>query len=146
MAFQRYGQHDHSFIADTVEDLAKLPRVNMGSTCWVIATAEKYMINSQGEWILQTVSTNTQTPGAGEGTTPPDVDLSDYATIAYSDEQDRLLKVYSDEQDELTLQLADEHVAQAIGEDGELRDAVVNTIIETIEEEKLATWDTIPSF
>lgn len=143
MAYQRQGQHDHSFIADTVEDLAKLPRVNMGSTCWVIATAEKYMINSLGEWILQTKSTNTQKPDQGGDV---DVDLSDYATIAYSDEQDRLLRVYSDEQDELVLHQADEHVAQALGEEGELRDAVVNTIIETIEEEKLVTWETIPSF
>ena len=141
MAYQRYGQHDHSFIADTVEDLAKLPRVNMGSTCWVIATAKKYMINSLGEWILQTKSTNS-----GSNSGDVDTDLSAYATIVYSDEQDRLLKEYSDEQDKQVLHSADEHVAEAIGEEGALRDAVVNTIIETIEEEKLATWETIPSF
>ena len=142
MAYQRYGQHDQTYICDEVEDLANLPRANMGSTCYVIATGEKYMINSKGEWILQSVSGASEDDPSGDNT---DIDLSAYATIVYSDEQDRLLKEYSDEQDEITLSRADEHVAQSIGEEGELRDAIVNTIIDTIVEEQLATWGTIPS-
>ena len=55
MAFQRFNQNDSSWIADTVEDLKTLPESNMGSTCYVIENASKYMVNSKGEWICQTV-------------------------------------------------------------------------------------------
>ena len=78
MAYARYGQHDHSFICDTLEDLAQLPKLNMGSTCYVISEAAKYMINSQGEWIIQSAN---KTPTAGGSS----VNLSKYATIEYVD-------------------------------------------------------------
>ena len=39
------------FACDTVEDLATLPQCKMGSTAFVIATSEIYMINSKGEWV-----------------------------------------------------------------------------------------------
>ena len=100
MAFQRYGQHDHAFIADEIADLANLPRVSMGSTCYIIATAEKYMVNSKGQWILQVASTQ-----GGGGGTSSDIDLSKYATIQYSDTKD-----------EETLQNTDEHIAQILEE------------------------------
>lgn len=74
MAFQKYGQHDQSYICDTLEDLKALPMLNMGSTCYVIAEAAKYMINSRGEWIIQTPSNKSSS-----------VDLSAYATTEYVD-------------------------------------------------------------
>lgn len=70
MAYQRRGQHDQSLICDTVEDLKKLPRCNMGSSCYVIETAESYMANSEGIWVRQTVSTNNG--GSGDSTVIPD--------------------------------------------------------------------------
>ena len=73
MAYTRYGQHDKSFICDDVEDLKILPYASMGSTCYVIANASKYMVNSRGEWVRQTYG-NEAGPG-GE-----DIDLSKYAT------------------------------------------------------------------
>ena len=75
MAYARYGQHDKSFICDEVEDLATLPYASMGSTCYVIANASKYMVNSRGEWIRQTFG-NEVGPGSGEN----DIDHSQYAT------------------------------------------------------------------
>ena len=39
------------FVCDTVEDLQTLPQCKMGSTAFVIATSEIYMINSKGEWV-----------------------------------------------------------------------------------------------
>ena len=53
MAYQRYGQHDKSYICDTFADLKDIkdPNCSMGSTCFVIDEAVKYMINSKGEWI-----------------------------------------------------------------------------------------------
>ena len=45
----QYGVNE--YVCDTVDDLAYLPRCNMGSTAVVIATAEVYMKNSQGEWV-----------------------------------------------------------------------------------------------
>lgn len=75
MAFQRYGQHDQSFICDVKEDLNQLKNLNMGSTCYVISEAAKYMINSKGEWILQS---GVKTPS-----TSPTVDLTGYATEEY---------------------------------------------------------------
>lgn len=114
MAFQKYGQHDQSFIADAVADLENLPRCNMGSTCYVIETAEKYMINSQGKWILQMSYRNTN---AGGGTSNgSNADLSAYATIKYSDEQDALIKAYSDEQNAALLESTDEYLANVIEE------------------------------
>ena len=80
MAYARYGQHDKSFICDAIEDLKTLPFVTMGSTCYVIANASKYMVNSKGEWIRQTYG-NEIVPG-GDGT---GIDLSAYATIEYVD-------------------------------------------------------------
>ena len=131
MAYGRYGQHDQSYIADSIADLADLPKSNMGSTCWVIATAEKYMVNSQGEWIRQTLSTNGSSviiPG-GNGET---IDLSAYATIVYSDKEDARLKQHSDARDDAIVDSIDDTVASAVEE------AVAN--IETDPK-----WDTIPS-
>jgi hypothetical protein len=39
------------FVCDAVEDLATLPQCKIGSTAFVIATSEIYMINSKGEWV-----------------------------------------------------------------------------------------------
>ena len=64
MAYQKKGQQDKSYIADTLEDLKKIPMCSMGSTCYVIETAEKYMINSKGEWILQVYSTSKNPGGS----------------------------------------------------------------------------------
>lgn len=54
MAFHKYNQGDSSWIADSVADLSDLPLSNIGSTCYVISNASKYMVNSKGEWIRQT--------------------------------------------------------------------------------------------
>lgn len=78
MAFQRYGQHDQSYIADTFADLANLGKLNMGSTCFVIDEAAKYMINSKGQWILQSA---IKAPAAADP-----VDLTNYATKKYVDD------------------------------------------------------------
>ena len=73
MAYQRRGQHDQSLICDTVEDLKKLPRCNMGSTCYVIETAESYMANSMGQWVRQTRSTNGSGSSSDDVVTPENV-------------------------------------------------------------------------
>lgn len=54
------------FMADSVEDLASIPRPEMGLECFVIEESCEYHCTSEGEWIKQ--------PRAGEQ------DLSDYAT------------------------------------------------------------------
>lgn len=140
--FQKYGQHDQSFIADFVADLAELPKVNMGSTCYVIETAEKYMINSKGEWILQ-MSYRTVNENGGSDNT----DLSAYATIAYSDAEDAKLKAYVDEQDINTLDSADSHLASAIqNEDSELKAAVEDIVEEKVAEvENGTSWGDWPT-
>ena len=59
MAFQKYGQHDSAYVADSPEDLKDLPlNSSMGSTCYVISNATKYMVNSKGEWIPQNIPVN----------------------------------------------------------------------------------------
>ena len=58
MAWNRLGQHDMSYIADTVADLRSLPKSTIGSTCLIIETGEKYVVNSKGEWILQPSATS----------------------------------------------------------------------------------------
>ena len=126
MSVQKYGQHDYAYIADDLEDLAALPSLNMGSTCYVIATAEKYMVNSQGQWILQTASTQ------------PEIDLSEYATIAYSDAKDEEL-----------LQNTDEHIAVMIQEGNTdlvsaLTSHTTNIVQEAVEKgETNPTWETL---
>ena len=126
MSIQKYGQHDYAYIADDLEDLAALPSLNMGSTCYVIATAEKYMVNSQGQWILQTASTQ------------PEIDLSEYATIAYSDAKD-----------EEFLQNTDEHIAVMIQEGNTnlvsaLTHHTTNIVQEAVEKgETNPTWETL---
>lgn len=68
MGFQKFGQHDMHFIADTKEDLKDLPSCSMGSTCYIISEATEYMRNSAGEWVSQTKPAPiTPTPGGGEG-------------------------------------------------------------------------------
>lgn len=126
MSVQKYGQHDYAYIADDLEDLAALPSLNMGSTCYVISTAEKYMVNSQGQWILQTASTQ------------PSIDLSEYATIAYSDAKDAEL-----------LQNTDEHIAYMIQEGNTdlvsaLTAHTTNVVQEAVENgETNPTWETL---
>ena len=41
------------FYADTKADLTKVTGAEMGSVCYVIDEAAKYMMNSKGEWICQ---------------------------------------------------------------------------------------------
>ena len=77
MAFQKRGQQDKAYVADYVADLKNVPAGNMGSTCWVIETAEKYMANSKGEWVLQTLSTNGNGTGGGGASGDP----GDYVTV-----------------------------------------------------------------
>ena len=90
MAYQKYGHHDSAYVADTIEDLKDLPNASMGSTCYVISNATKYMINSSGEWIAQ--YTNA---GTGGGAIP---DLSNYVT---RDEIKRLEDLINTKQDYL---------------------------------------------
>lgn len=100
MAYQKKGVQDKTYIADYKSDLASIPSVSMGSTCWVIETAEKYMANSKGEWVLQTISTNGHGSGGGGG----DIDLSKYATIEYSDSKDEdIMEIVEDINQESTV-------------------------------------------
>lgn len=62
MTYQRFNRGDSSWIVDTIADLKTLPPCDMGSTCYVIENASKYMRNSKGEWVCQT-------PGNGIGET-----------------------------------------------------------------------------
>lgn len=107
MAFQKMGLQDKIYIADSLEDLIKLPNSSMGSTCWVIETAEKYMVNSKSEWILQTLSTNgkgdhpTVTPGG-------EIDLSKYATKAEVNKKDEEIISHSNTMDEIILDKIDD--------------------------------------
>lgn len=110
MAFQKRGQQDKSYIADSFADLMDLPPSSMGSTCWVIETAEKYMANSKGEWILQTLSTNGKGTVIGGG-----VDLSNYVTIDQLNEvidhmstKDEAIVAQSNAQDEAILKKVNE--------------------------------------
>ena len=75
MAYQKFNQNDEQFIADTVADLETLPKCSMGSTCYVIENATKYMVNSAGEWISQTLTVE-ELPEEEEII----VDLSNYIT------------------------------------------------------------------
>ena len=70
MAYQKYGQHDSSYVADSPEDLNNLPQCSMGSTCYIISNATKYMVNSKNEWIPQNVPVNA------DGT----IDISNFVT------------------------------------------------------------------
>ena len=38
------------YVADTKEDVARIPKCVMGSTVYIIHTKETYMIDSQGTW------------------------------------------------------------------------------------------------
>ena len=80
MAYQRFNQNDMSFIADTKEDLKTLPKCSMGSTCYIIDEARKYMMNSKGEWIPQEPGTNNNTGGGNNGSGGNNVDLEGYLT------------------------------------------------------------------
>ena len=73
MGFQKFGQHDMHFIADTKEDLKSLPPCSMGSTCYIISEATEYMRNSTGEWVNQTKPVSV-TPGPGGGTEGPSIE------------------------------------------------------------------------
>ena len=92
MAYQKKGQQDKSFIADTLADLAKIPVCSMGSTCYVIETAEKYMINSEGKWILQVYSTSKNPSildGPADGGNIDDED-ADAGNIDDNDQQENI--------------------------------------------------------
>ena len=91
MAYQRYGQHDKSYICDTFADLKDIkdPNCSMGSTCFVIDEAVKYMINSKGEWIKQVAAAGS----SGSGSSAPD--LSSYATISYVDSEINAIEIPS---------------------------------------------------
>lgn len=80
MAYARYGQHDKSFVCDGIEDLKNLPFATIGSTCYVIENASKYMVNSKGEWIRQTYGDMINPEGGN-------IDLSKYATVQYVDDE-----------------------------------------------------------
>lgn len=80
MAYQRFNQNDMSFIADTKEDLKTLPKCSMGSTCYIIDEARKYMMNSKGEWIPQEPGTNNNTGGGNSDSGGNNVDLEGYLT------------------------------------------------------------------
>lgn len=103
MAIQKRGQQDKAWIADNISDLNNIPFSSMGSTCWVIETAEKYMLNSEGKWILQTLSTN------GKGGIV-DGDPNNYVTIAQMNKVIQDMKAvdegiieYSNTQDQIIL-------------------------------------------
>lgn len=87
MAFQRKGQHDQQFIADTKAELDKLKNVNMGSSCLVIDEAAKYIVNSKGEWIrqrsTQPKTTATATPATFSRNVPAVADTCNCRPIKY---------------------------------------------------------------
>lgn len=91
MAYQRYGQHDKAYIADTKDDLVEIkdPNCSMGSTCFVIDEACKYMKNSKGEWIKQAASA----PSTGSSSASPDLSL--YAKISYVDDKISAIEIPS---------------------------------------------------
>ena len=60
MAFEKYGHGDMQYIVDSRADLADLPLCGMGSTCYVIDEAAKYICNSKGEWISQVAPVVTE--------------------------------------------------------------------------------------
>ena len=126
----RYGQHDATYIADTVEDLKDIPTSSMGSTCYIIETSETYMVNSAGDWVLQTESAESGPVVLPDGTT---IDLSGYATIVYSDAQDTALRTYIDNQDAALLASTDAHIAEAVTKEGttlktNLENLITNTV------------------
>lgn len=126
----KYGQHDTTFIADTVDDLKNIPVVSMGSTCYIIETSDKYMVNSSGEWVLQTEAVESGPVVMPDGTT---IDLSAYATIQYSDAQDSVLKTYIDTQDAALLASTDAHIAEAVTKEGTtLKTNLENLITTTV--------------
>ena len=87
MAYQKFGHHDSSFIADTIDDLKDLPKnSSMGSTCYVISNATKYMVNSKGDWIAQYINTNG-------GMMP---DLSNYVTKDMLEKLEQLIDTKQD--------------------------------------------------
>lgn len=66
------------YIADTKEDLLNLPKVPMGSTCFVIAESITYMCNSKHEWIALKSSSGS---GGSGGITPDDTIIYDGGII-----------------------------------------------------------------
>lgn len=93
MGFQKYEQYGKirslEFIADEVADLEQLPKVAMGSTCYVIENSVTYMSNSKHEWIPQ----RTPSIGGGGGDEGGgSTDLSNYYTKAEMDNKIEELK------------------------------------------------------
>lgn len=110
MAYQKYGQHDQSYICDTLEDLKTLPMLNMGSTCYVISNASKYMINSKGEWVVQSSSKPASSGNSS-------VDLTGYATENYVDNAIAAIEIPSVEG-----LASEEYVTAAIAESNPVKD------------------------
>ena len=52
------------YMADTIEDLKKIPETEMGAECIVIKEACEYKLMSTGEWIKQTASAAASAPGS----------------------------------------------------------------------------------
>lgn len=51
MGYSRQTSLTDAYIADTVEDLASLPKSTMGSVCWVISEGIEYICNSKNKWL-----------------------------------------------------------------------------------------------
>ena len=60
------------FVCDEDEDLAKINTLDcpMGSTCYVIETGTRYMLNSKGEWKLFVGASSGSGGEGGGGDTP----------------------------------------------------------------------------
>ncbi len=95
MAYQRFNQGDQNWIVDKIEDLKTLPPCSMGSTCYVIETASKYMVNSKGEWICQTTPPATGGPviKPDEPSTEPGISEEEIAEKYVSKEDYELEKL-----------------------------------------------------
>ena len=75
MSYSRKLAGDVAYIVDTRANLADIPApVNMGSTAFVIDESIEYMVDSVGRWWPQGTAANG-------GSTTPDINLDNYATI-----------------------------------------------------------------
>ena len=54
MAYEKV--RNYQYVADTIEDLKKIPERKMGTECYVIKEACEYKLMSTGEWIKQVMS------------------------------------------------------------------------------------------
>ena len=73
-----YGVQD--FVLDTYEDLQNLDNeCAPGSTAFIIATSEKYMLNSHNAWVQ--IKGNGGGGGGGDEPNPDDIYIYDGGTI-----------------------------------------------------------------